>query len=777
MTGEVKIAMRIPRFVLPLLVLFVAASIQAAGAGSDGSGGAPRFLSGPSSGDPLTIALDYVQRNRQQLGLTASDLADVTVTDRYVSQHTGVTHIYLRQRYRGVEVFDGNINVNVAKDGSVINLGNSFVGRLAAAVNSQSPNRTAEDAVRGAAGHLGLTITRPLVVREARGGPAREVVLSDGGVSLAPIPAKLVYERVSADRVHLAWNLEIYELGAQHWWNLRVDAASGQVLGKTDYVANDGYRVFALPKENPDDGNRTLERDPAAATASPFAWHDTDGSPGAEFTITRGNNVHAYTDVDANNKPDPGSEPDGGARLIFDFPLDLSQQPESYRAASVGNLFYWNNVIHDVFHGYGFDEAAGNFQVNNYDRGGRGSDAVLAEAQDGSGLNNANFATPPEGSSPRMQMFVWVPPVPNVVRVNPPSPVAGDYAASGAAFGPQLLQIGPLTGDVALANDGGGASPTDACESLVGFPEGKLALVDRGTCFFVDKVRNAQRAGAIGVIVANNAAGSPFLMGAAGPTNDLRIPAVMVSRSDGSNFKANLPFNATLQDGGAVVPPRRDSDLDAGVIAHEYGHGISNRLTGGPSNVACLSNDEQMGEGWSDWIALALTTRSADKATTARGIGNYVIYEPASGIGIRPTPYSTDLAIDPVTYRDIGRLAVPHGVGYAWASMLWEVYWNLVAAHGFNADVYGESTTGGNNLAIQLVMDGMKLQPCSPGFVDGRDAILLADQVLTGGQNQCPIWRGFAKRGLGFSARQGSSKSTTDGTEAFDLPVACATAP
>jgi extracellular elastinolytic metalloproteinase len=106
--------------------------------------------------------------------------------------------------------------------------------------------------------------------------------------------------------------------------------------------------------------------------------------------------------------------------------------------------------------------------------------------------------------------------------------------------------------------------------------------------------------------------------------------------------------------------------------------------------------------------------------------------------------------------------------------MLFEVYWNLIDAHGFNPDLYGDWTTGGNHLALRLVLDGMKMQPCSPGFVDGRDAILAADRVLTGGANQCLIWRGFAKRGLGRSALQGASTSRSDGVQAFDLPVGCA---
>jgi uncharacterized repeat protein (TIGR01451 family) len=70
----------------------------------------------------------------------------------------------------------------------------------------------------------------------------------------------------------------------------------------------------------------------------------------------------------------------------------------------------------------------------------------------------------------------------------------------------------------------------------------------------------------------------------------------------------------------------------------------------------------------------------------------------------------------------------------------------------------------------------MKLQPCSPGFVDGRDAILAADMALTSGANQCEIWTGFAKRGSGFSADQGSSGSRFDGTEAFDMPAFCSEA-
>src|SRR5262249_26340048 len=157
--------------------------------------------------------------------------------------------------------------------------------------------------------------------------------------------------------------------------------------------------------EDPDDVSRSVLIDPNDPTASPFGWHDTDGVAGAEFTDTRGNNVSAQEDTDANDSG--GLPPDGRAGLDLDFPPDLTQQPPTYQSAAITNLFYLNNALHDIHYHYGFDEAAGNFQVNDYGRGGTGGDPVQADAQDGSGIDNANFATPPDGQSPRMQMFLW----------------------------------------------------------------------------------------------------------------------------------------------------------------------------------------------------------------------------------------------------------------------------------------------------------------------------------------------------------------------------------
>ncbi len=168
--------------------------------------------------------------------------------------------------------------------------------------------------------------------------------------------------------------------------------------------------------------------------ASPDGWI-SDG-----ITTTTGNNVDAYLDTDGNNAPDaalldvsgrPGGNLDshGNNRdFLGSSPRDYGYAPAPvggnpnagdaptntpYRRGAVTQLFYLSNWYHDQLYALGFDEAAGNYQTNNFGRGGTGNDPVLAEAQDGSGTNNANFATPPDGQSGRMQMYRFTSPNPD----------------------------------------------------------------------------------------------------------------------------------------------------------------------------------------------------------------------------------------------------------------------------------------------------------------------------------------------------------------------------
>ncbi|RKR92158.1 fungalysin/thermolysin propeptide [Micromonospora pisi] len=775
------------------------------------------FLTGPNEGKPETIAIDYLRTNPARYGVSDADLSDLVVSSRTTSQQSGVTHVNLSQRYQELEVFGATATVSVASDGSVIFVGHSLLPALAAKP-SGSAVLDATGAVKAAADALDLPEpTSPRVLDDAT-GRAQRTVVSGSGISDEPIPARLGWQRTD-DGLRLAWQLVIDDSTDSHLWNATVDSASGELLNVDDWTVHDApeqladtlgrhtaptsggsghgtvvgpqfpprrvddgssYRVFTFPKNDPNEGPRTLVTNPADATASPYGWHDTDGVAGPESSATEGNNVRAYADRDANNQPDPGSVPDGGAGLDFNFPANLDEQPQTYTAAAVANLFYWCNIVHDLTYRYGFDEAGGNFQVNNYERGGVGGDDVRCEAQDGSGQNNANFSTPAQdGGAPRMQMFLWPGNqfgLPNAVTIGSGSG-ASTYQAEYARFTPAPTNAG-FAGQVVPVDDGV-ETPGDGCTAYT-LPAGAIALLDRSSaCTYYTQVVNAEAAGAVAVVVANNVEGAPAVMnGSVNPP--VGIPAVMVSQADGATIRAGLPASGRVHR-NTDRPAMRDAAFRSETIFHEYGHGVSNRLTGGPT-VNCLTGQEQMGEGWSDFLAIvSLINPDLDDPEGPRGYGQYAQFaDSRSGDGFRPRPYSRNMEIQPFTYDSIKTgawldgtsLAAPHGIGHGWAAVLWDMTWDLIDRHGLNRNAYGDWRTGGNNLAMQLVIDGLKIQGCGPGFVVGRDAIIAADAALTGGENNCTLWASFARRGLGYSAVQGTT-GRDDNSAAYDTHPSC----
>ncbi len=771
----------------------------------------------------LDIANQHLQLEQEKLQLTTADISNYTINDFYTSKHNGVTHIYLQQHHEDIPVFNAITNINLLPNEEVLNMGNRFISDLANKVNTTQPTIEPAEALKIVAYKFINAIDYFPQIKERKND--HHVVFENRGVALEPIQVKLMYTLQEDESVQLVWQVRLYQLDGQHMWNTQVDATTGKILNYFDEVihcdfnhthdncpthkksnssidlkknkTNDSknnktflanyfssimgntYNVFPMPVESPNHGSRALVVDPADLTASPFGWHDTDGADGAEYTITRGNNVHAYHDVFALNGS-VGGEPDGGAMLEFDFPFDSGNDTvyQQIDAATV-NLFYWNNIIHDFVYQYGFDEASGNFQTNNYGNGGSENDYVRAEVTDGIGSNNANFFTPADGERPRMQMFIWdgenLPPRVNRLDVFYANGDTIDYEIRPASFGAILPEI-PIVSPIVLVDDGVG-NINDACENIGNDDEldGKIALIDRGSCSFGESVLRAESEGALAVIVCNTDSvniNSEFNMFPGELGDQVTIPAVMVSYNTCTDLKPNVdniivslgrPDTVTLPTPG---PTGIDSDFDNGVIVHEYGHGISNRLTGGPSATSCLRNREQAGEGWSDWFGLVMTTTSANTPNQGRGIGTYVSGESPSDNGIRRYAYSRSFTVDPHTYGDIDdpMTSVPHGVGSIWAVMIWDLYWNMVDVYGFDDDL--ANGTGGNNLTIQLVMDGLKLQPCSPTFIDSRDAIIAADQANNGGANYCLIWETFARRGLGFSAE-------AEGFEAFDTPLDC----
>lgn len=761
--------------------------------------------------DHVSLTKNLLLQQQEEWGLIDSDIKEYVITDVYTSKHNGVTHIYTQQLHNGIPVFNAISDFNI-KNGKLLIANNNHIADLKSKIKSDLPQISAQQALENITKELDIKYDK-LPALQKKSGQFKNT-FARASFTKSDIPVNLVYYEDKAGEVHLAWNLELQMSTSADYWNGMIDATSGSLIntynqtlyckfsedaygrigGCSDhthdhrdqlqvspspYSAADGasYTVYPLPIESPIHGNQSTVESPAFEFASPFGWHDTDGVAGPEYTTTRGNNVHAYEDsMDENESQD--NEPEGGQDLQFNFSLPSNAEPDSMMEPVITNLFYVSNYAHDWSYYHGFDEPAGNFQVNNFGRGGRANDGVQANGLDGEDVGNANFSITRDGQTSFLQMYKWTGGAGTTfLKIDSPAKLSGPIETGECGFCPAVGAIA-TSGKVVVATDGSG-DRGDGCEEIINFSEvnGNVALIDRGGCNFVDKVFHAQEAGAIAVIICNY---ENSLSGMSAPANDMRgfnIPGLFLERRDCESMRASiidgedvqLTFQAVTPDVNG--PSQLPGSFDNGIIVHEYGHGISGRLTGGPSSV-CLFNDEQMGEGWSDFVTLVMTHEAGDKGTDVRGIANYVQTSDLLGRGIRRKPYSTDLSVNNHTYNSIRSASlVPHNLGEVWATMLWDLYWAFIDEYGFNPDWTDKES--GNYKAVQLVFDGMKLQGCSPGFVRGRNGILAADEAVFNGENQCMIWDVFAKRGLGFYADEGSTDDRNDNEENFDVFPSC----
>jgi extracellular elastinolytic metalloproteinase len=567
-------------------------------------------------GNPVEIAKSHF-----------SDFPDLVVTDSYKSSATNVYHVYLKQIFNGLEIANGVGNVNIL-DGRVISSGNSFYKPQellyfqsdSDPTHLETPRLSNAEALSKLLEFVGFDAYRlSFISFDSTNSNLRHSKVS------SDIQTSLCYlMNAQRTRLTLVWSL-IVDLN-QNWLHAHVDASNGRVESLVDWVSHSSYEVYPFGVNDPSEGTRAIVNDPEIKKASPIGWNARQvGKKIVSYNGTIGNNVFAQNNPTGGDKYLKNYRPDGGKGHQFVFPIDFAKEPDSYADAAITNLFYYNNVLHDLFYLYGFDEKSGNFQDSNFQKGGKGNDAVIANAQDGSGKNNANFATPPDGQHARMRMYVW-----------------------------------------------------------------------------------------------NQAS------------------------------------------------PQRDGDLESGIIIHEYAHGISTRLTGGPANSNCLGWGESggMGEGWGDIFATIFRMNKRTTKETNFSIGSY-----SATKGIRRYEYSTSNATNPETYGLVKKYWEVHDKGEIWAEILFEVYWSMVEKNGWEENWFDLSgpegyPSSGNKLFLILLIEGMKLQPCYPTFVDARDAILSADTIITQGNNQCCLWKGFAKRGLGVGAAAG-------GAESFLIPKRC----
>ncbi len=523
--------------------------------------------------DPVAAARHYLRSQSGLFPFSEDDLANLRVAA--TSRGGGLTFLTLNQTLDGIPVFGGQLRMVLNSRGAVVHAGaDDVIPRLAV---DTRPRLTPGDAARRALRMLKVDTSQgPL--EELPSTPAGRVAFAHpNGAALDPIVTELSIFPMSATAGRLAYR--VFATSDRGAYEILVDASDGEPLYAASLYSRAGQAN--VWRESPIRGSREI-----------ISLPDTWLAPGV--TVTKGNNADAYLDWDGDDEPDAADSGDlSGGRAFsatgnFDFPAgegSTGQDPTEFPASAVTNAFYYVNAAHDYFYDLGFTEEAGNFQVNNFGRGGTGNDAVRTQVQDGNAFATARFLRAPEGIAPILEL---------------------------------------------------GVSPLD-----------------------------------------------------------------------------------TLFD----FSDDRDFALDGEVVVHEYAHGVTGRIVGGPGNINCLSGMQSVAasEGWSDYFGI---TYFDDPL-----LGEYFSNNDEHG-GRR---YRYDE--NPLTYQDIGNEGFQqHNDGEIWAATLWEIRQAL-----------------GADVTDRLVMHGLPLTACEPSMIDARDGILDADQA-SGGSNRETLWTIFARRGMGFSA-------------------------
>jgi subtilase family serine protease len=310
-----------------------------------------------------------------RLGLTPADLASLVVVRDYTTRGTGVRHLLMRQVVDGHQVFDSAITIHIAADGRVLRVTSN-------AAPSEGRNPT------------------PLV-----DAPTAAIVAAQHAAGASQSPS-LVWLPV-AGTLRLAWHVVV--AGEDDVADVVIDAQSSELLIRRSRArdASAAGRIFqsdaraaATPRQ-PDPMPLGAGSQPACPPPANYQLRAFDAPFRAPSTIVadsgrlEGNNAQVFRG--AGGAAATGTPAGGG--WLFDFPLHSAASAET-------SLFFAANFAHDFFYDLGFDEAAGNFQADNFGRGGVGNDPLHLNAR-APGRNNANYVHAPDGSSPTINMFLW----------------------------------------------------------------------------------------------------------------------------------------------------------------------------------------------------------------------------------------------------------------------------------------------------------------------------------------------------------------------------------
>jgi uncharacterized repeat protein (TIGR01451 family) len=398
--------------------------------GPNGQGRAVSSLTAKAipPGEPFQPIKAFLNEHSTLFGHGAGILDTARVKRDYVDAHNGLHTVAWEQQFEGIPVFQSVLIGHITRNGELTSLSSRFLPDLATAADNGTPGRvglqsappvSAKQAILLAGQNIGAGLT-----------PAR--ILENGGLVdgylLYKTPeqasVRLVWLPLHRSALRLAWEVLVTKSDTHESFQLVIDAQTGQVhlrQNLTCHISNATYNVYDSYSPSPFGPslqtpgtfqppltNRTLIVTSALDTnASPAGWIP-DGS-----NTTTGNNIDAFLDRNFDEQPDQ-PRPQGTNR-VFDFTLDLTMDPTNYIDASTVQLFWRANWYHDRLYELGFTEAAGNYQDNNFGRGGLGNDHIICFVQSGADVgiaDNSMFAPAPDGLNGRCYMFIFTGPTP-----------------------------------------------------------------------------------------------------------------------------------------------------------------------------------------------------------------------------------------------------------------------------------------------------------------------------------------------------------------------------
>jgi large repetitive protein len=576
-----------------------------------------------------------------------------------------------------------------------------------------------------------------------------------------------------------------YRVWADPSTGIPYDTPAGNAVHPKVNATPDGFQASFLSPQD------------VALSNITFSMNDPWLAPGATETV--GNNVDAYLnlflpDGYSSPAPPPADPPTGDFRAQVTAPSqflhthvpDTNSGLAEARQGSIQQLFYNNNFLHDWYYDSGFNEASGNAQTANFGRGGLGNDSIKAQAQDtgdaqSGGFSNANMSTPSDGGRPRMRMYVF-PNLANMLDIQSPAGIAGKKQVGIWQSGAQAFDI---TTDIVVATFSN--SPSACTVTNAAALNGKIAMFDfdindgTGCSFSTRSTRLNTTTNAAAILMVYQLTTPTSVAVVRGFVVGNNKPILTTSWNTGQLIKGQLamaqPVTARVLKVGD-----RDGDLDQQIVFHEWAHYLSNRLIGDANGIV-NQEGRGMGEGWSDFSAMMMTVRENDTATASDSNWNgaYALATYAtSGVpfngtqnqgyyfGIRRYPYSTDMNINPLTFKHIvNGQALPvgpplafgasgatnsevHNTGEVWTTMMWECYASLLR------DTLGPNprmdfATAQDRMKLYLVAS-LKMTPFAPSFTEARDA-LLAAAYATDSTDYVEFWAAFAKRGAGLHAQ------------------------